>query len=559
MFRAAAWTRRPPLWRPLQRGVSVKVSQTAKGKILRYRWLSAAILATPVLVMGAYGAVRFARVEDDEASLYRHHFVDADGAADVPERNVNELLQWRGTANESTGRLVAESAVRCLYLGFLFAPLAAAAPLLLLFAPTRDLWWRWLRRVLADAGPCFVKFGQWAAARPDLFSERVCAELSELHDHCASHSAAATRAAIERAFGKSIDELFSEFDDVPIASGAVAQVHRARMRDGLEVAIKVLHPEIAARIESDMRLLHSLALLVHALPRMEFLALPQSVEQFATTMVAQIDLRFEARNMRRFARNFAHDRRVRFARPLAPSLCHADVLIQSFEHGHALKEYLPTAERRRATSPEQRRVIAHTGASAFLRMMLLHNFVHADLHPGNILVEEPASGDARLVFLDCGLVSELSDRDNDNFIALFTALCDGDAAHGAQLMLERARFMEDRMRPASGDADVEARRRAFVRDMSTTLGVLKDAQLSEIRVGEVMRDVFAISRRYGVQVDPMFTTLVVGTAVIEGVARQLDPDISLIQVAGPVLLRRHALRARERVSHWLRDDSWLQG
>jgi aarF domain-containing kinase len=541
---------------------SVSFQAATKGRILRYGWLSASILAAPVLVLGTYAAVRFTRIEDDEASLYRHHFVDADGAADVPQRSVQELFEWRGHETQSLGRLLVSSSVRCVVLGCLFAPLALASPLLL-FDSTRAHWWRLMRAALARAGPCFLKFGQWAAARPDLFAESLCAELALLHDQCPAHSAAATRRAIEQAFGKPVDELFSEFDDTPLASGAVAQVHRARMRDGLEVAVKVLHPDIASRIESDMRLLHALASLVHCLPRMEFLALPQSVEQFATTMVAQIDLRFEARNMRRFARNFANDRRVRFARPLAPSLCHADVLIQSFEHGRALKDFLPSSGRYQQSTVAQRRVVAHAGASAYLRMMLLHNFVHADLHPGNILVEPSLvdKDDARVVLLDCGMVSELSDRDNENFIALFTALCDGDAAYGAQLMLERAKFVEERMRVTTGDAsaDVDERRRGFVRDMSATLGVLKDAQLSEIRVGEVMHNVFNISRKYGVQVDATFTTLVVGTAVIEGVARQLDPHISLIDVAGPILLRRHALMARERVSRWLRDDSWLQG
>ena len=456
--------------------------------------------------------------------------------------------------------------------GSAFVPLAAASPMLY-FESTRAAWWRWARAALASAGPCFLKFGQWAAARPDLFSDEVCAELAELHDNCPSHSAAASRAAIEAAFGKPIDAIFSHFDDVPLASGAVAQVHRARTLDGLEVAVKVLHPDISRRIESDMRLLHTFASLVQRLPRMEYLALRESVEQFATTMVAQIDLRYEARNMRRFARNFAADRRVRFARPVAPSLCHVDVLIQSFERGHPLKEFLPATARhgsvQRHASDEQRRLIAHAGAAAFLRMMLIHNFVHADLHPGNILIEAASdTSDAKLVFLDCGLVSELSDRDNENFIALFTALCDGDAQRGAELMIERAHFIDERMalpaeHTAADDdpafAEARARRRAFVHDMSTTLGKLKDQRLSEIRVGTVMRDVFSISRNYGVQVDPVFATLVIGTAVIEGVARQLDPEISLIDVAGPVLLRRHALMARERVSGWLRDDAWLQG
>jgi aarF domain-containing kinase len=555
--------------RAVRRAVSVRVTsavprrhlqlnETTTTRLLRYRWVSAGILLAPAVLIGTYGAVRLTRIEDEDASTLRHSVDDED----LPhgDASVERLFQWRGDPNRSVASLVLHSAIRCTYLSMLFAPLALCAPMLW-FESTRAAWWHWTRAALVQAGPCFVKFGQWAAARPDLFSDEVCAELSALHDRVPAHAPAVTRATVEAAFGRRIDEMFTAFDDEPIASGAVAQVHRARTRDGREVAVKVLHPNIADRIESDMRLLHALASLVQMLPRMEFLALRESVEQFATTMVAQIDLRYEARNMRRFARNFANDRRIRFARPLAPSLCHSSVLVQSFEHGYPLKMFLPSTGggAQHHASAEQRKVIAHAGAAAFLRMMLIHNFVHADLHPGNILVETPSASesDVRLVFLDCGLVSQLSDRDNDNFIALFTALCDGDAEHGAELMIERARFVDDQMSVDGGERAL-ARRREFVHAMSSSLGKLKNQRLSEIRVGEVMQDVFSISRHYGVQVDPVFATLVVGTAVIEGVARQLDPEISLIDVAGPVLLRRHALMARERVSGWLRDDAWLQ-
>jgi aarF domain-containing kinase len=541
----------------------LQLNETTTTRLLRYRWVSAGILLAPAVLIGAYGAVRLTRIEDEDASTLRHGFDAEDGATELPksDASVERLFQWRGDPNRSVASLVLHSAIRCTYLSMLFVPLALFSPMLW-FDSTRVAWWHWTRAALVQAGPCFVKFGQWAAARPDLFSDEVCAELSALHDRVPAHSAAVTRATVEAAFGRRIDEIFTAFDDEPIASGAVAQVHRARTLDGREVAVKVLHPNIADRIESDMRLLHALASLVQMLPRMEFLALRESVEQFATTMVAQIDLRYEARNMRRFARNFANDQRIRFARPLTPSLCHSSVLVQSFERGYPLKMFLPSTGGggvQHHASAEQRKVIAHAGAAAFLRMMLIHNFVHADLHPGNILVETPSTSEAdvRLVFLDCGLVSQLSDRDNENFIALFTALCDGDAEHGAQLMIERARFIDEQMRVDGGESAL-ARRREFVHAMSSSLGKLKNQRLSEIRVGEVMQDVFSISRHYGVQVDPVFATLVVGTAVIEGVARQLDPEISLIDVAGPVLLRRHALMARERVSGWLRDDAWLQ-
>jgi predicted unusual protein kinase regulating ubiquinone biosynthesis (AarF/ABC1/UbiB family) len=166
-------------------------------------------------------------------------------------------------------------------------------------------------------------------------------------------------------------------------------------------------------------------------------------------MVAQIDLRFEARNMRRFARNFANDRRIRFARPLAPSLCHSSVLVQSFEHGYRAQNV--SAEHRGRYAVDGGR--AAQGDCARGRVGVPAHDADAQFcarrpapgqHFGGDAVDERV--DVRLVLLDCGLVSELSDRDNENFIALFTALCDGDAEHGAELMIERARFIDEQMR-----------------------------------------------------------------------------------------------------------------
>ena len=167
---------------------------------------------------------------------------------------------------------------RTLFLLALFTPSLLLSPLLL-SDRTERLWWRMSLRALSWAGPCFLKFGQWAATRPDLFSRRACERLAQLHDGCPAHSLDETHAIVHAALGRSIDELFSEFGHEPIASGTVAQVYRARTRAGVDVAVKVAHPNVAALIERDLRLLHALASVVQTLPRMEFVALREAVEQ----------------------------------------------------------------------------------------------------------------------------------------------------------------------------------------------------------------------------------------------------------------------------------------
>lgn len=177
--------------------------------------------------------------------------------------------------------LFANTLGRSVFLMAIFTPSLLLSPLLL-FDYTERLWWRLSLRALSWAGPCFLKFGQWAATRPDLFPRRVCERLSQLHDGCPAHSLDDTRAIVRDALGHSIDELFVEFGAEPIASGTVAQVYRARTRDGQDVAVKVAHPDVAALIERDLRLLHALASLVQLLPRMEFMAMREAVEQVAT-------------------------------------------------------------------------------------------------------------------------------------------------------------------------------------------------------------------------------------------------------------------------------------
>ncbi|KAJ1836370.1 hypothetical protein LPJ73_007640, partial [Coemansia sp. RSA 2703] len=381
--------------------------------------------------------------------------------------------------------------------------LALFAPVLLTYLPLTwtgrtAQWYALLRRQLSLAGPTFVKLAQWAGTRRDLFPPPLCAELSRLHDRNRPHAAQYSRALVEHMLGRPITPQDC-WCDAPEGVGAVAQVHRMLVH-GHPVAVKVVHPGVAQLISRDLRIIGALARLIDVLPGARWLSLPDEAALFADMMRAQTDLRFEARNLDRFAENFGSGRRaVRFPRPLHAS---GDVLFESFCDGPPLHAFMVHAGH---TAFD--RSLGALGLDAFLHMLIADNFVHADMHPGNILVElnppatpldrfvedfydmspfahrrkvisqqeahahvrgilsDHADGlitrqerDERvqkyserlyalgftpsLVLLDCGLASELDPVSRRNFIDLFSAVCMFDGRLAGQLMVERCKSPE---------------------------------------------------------------------------------------------------------------------
>ncbi|KAJ2555332.1 hypothetical protein IWW35_000755 [Coemansia sp. RSA 1878] len=268
------------------------------------------------------------------------------------------------------------------------------------------LWWYKLLRIqMSRAGPTFVKLSQWAASRTDLFNMQLCLELGKLHDSNQVHSPQKSQRAIAKAFGvDSIEQIFESFDDRPLGAGAVAQVHRGRISDAFierqlavatdfgskraleklkanpEVAVKVLHPRVERKIRRDLRIMEWGARALSLLPGIKWLSLPEEVAVFGNMMMSQVDLRTEARNAERFAANFSGRAGVAFPRVYLP-LDSKDVLVETFCDGIPLRAFLDID----GHTPFDRELGAR-GLDAFLHMLIYDNFVHADLHPGNIMV-----------------------------------------------------------------------------------------------------------------------------------------------------------------------------
>ncbi|KAJ2457873.1 hypothetical protein GGI03_005977, partial [Coemansia sp. RSA 2337] len=305
---------------------------------------------------------------------------------------------------------------RCGELFLYFAPLVLTYPVMWFGAHNADkdgermgaLWWyRLLRRQMSCAGPTFVKLSQWAASRTDLFAAQLCLELGRLHDSNKPHAASLSKRMIAHAFGVSdISSVFSSFDDRPLGAGAVAQVHHARfshafidrlsagdsgqrdvadaLRRSPDVAVKVLHPGVERKIRRDLRIMKWGASVLGALPGMRWLSLPDEVAIFGAMMESQVDLRIESQHIQRFTANFASRSGVSFPRVARYGLPldSPNVLIESYQDGVPLRAFLDTSGH---TVFDKE--IGSKGLDAFLHMLIYDNFVHADLHPGNIMVD----------------------------------------------------------------------------------------------------------------------------------------------------------------------------
>ena len=319
---------------------------------------------------------------------------------------------------------------RFLHLGFLFAPVILTAPMLLVGKPGKRnrpgkpvaenqenwgaIWWYGLLvKQMERAGPSFIKLGQWAASRADLFPSALCEKMSKLHSSNKPHSFPYTRRVIERAFGLAFDDIFEVFETDPIGCGAIAQVYRAQLKTavhapisqaldvalGTSVAIKVLHPRVRKTVRRDIAIMMMFAKMIDALPGMHWISVPEEVTAFGQMMNSQLDLRVEASNLERFHSNFSkRGRMLTFPRPIKLGMASngearkesRDVLMEEYEDALPLKYFL------RNGGAEYDDKIANIGLDAFLvsrdrairlmltgcqEMLLLDNFTHGDLHP----------------------------------------------------------------------------------------------------------------------------------------------------------------------------------
>ncbi|KAI0034188.1 ABC1-domain-containing protein [Vararia minispora EC-137] len=511
------------------------------------------------------------------------------------------------------------TARRFIRLCFLFLPVIITSPMLLVGHHDHRLdgerwgaiwWYGFLVYQMENAGPTFIKLAQWAATRADIFSTHLCDRFRKMHSNGKPHSFQHTKSVIERVFQRPFEEIFEEFDQVPIGTGAIAQVYRATLKQDLlppsyfdpkrsvksgphsitpsiapepspavptaTVAIKVLHPRVRKMIARDLSIMSFFAHVITLIPGMQWISLPEEVVVFGSMMHEQLNLHKEAENLITFEHNFISRKEpIFFPRPLQVWSTQ-DLLIEEYQHALPLNAFL-----KNGAGPFSDQ-LAELGLDAFLKMLLLDNFVHSDLHPGNIFVKfsrpstsdllcdlwrslfdanyAPAQPDSaattevvnrlqalthdkkqwttelqslnaqgylpELIFIDAGLVTTLSARNRTNFLDLFRAVAEFDGYRTGQLMVARSRSPELAVDPET-----------FALKMQHIVLTVKRKtfSLGQIKISDILTDVLKAVRQHHVKMEGDFINTVISILLLEGIGRQLDPGLDLFKSALPIL------------------------
>jgi ubiquinone biosynthesis protein len=358
-------------------------------------------------------------------------------------------------------------------------------------------------------GATFIKVGQIMSTRPDLFPPHLIRALESLQDNVGPFAWSLVQQTITEELGRPPDQIFSEIQRAPIASASVAQVHKARLPDGRVVAVKVRRPGLDEIVAFDLKVMKTFARLLCAVPSIALLAPVESVEEFGRGIRMQLDFTIEARNNRRFRDNFAGDPEVLFP-ALVDELCTRRVLVMEFVEGTKVLNFRQT--------PADPKRLAQIGFRVLLKMVFEDGFVHADLHPGNILV----AADGRVALLDLGLVGELDGKHRSGFARYFAAWAQGDGKTMARLMTD--------LSPARRSIPNYP---AFEAAICEFVARYYGKKLGEVEVSTVFFDMMNILRRFRVRVNPTFTLVNIAIAVTEGIGKQLDPEVDLMVAALP--------------------------
>ena len=377
-----------------------------------------------------------------------------------------------------------------------------------------------LRQGLERLGPIFVKFGQVLSTRRDLIPPDVADELAKLQDRVPPFPAPVARTLVERAFGRPIEALFEQFEAEPVASASIAQVHFARLAGGREVAVKVLRPAMLQVIEQDLRLLHTLARWLERLSADGRRLKPREVVgEFDAYLHDELDLVREAANAAQLRRNMTGLGLV-LVPEMIWDLCTESVIVMERMHGVPISQ----VQRLRDAGVDIRK-LARDGVTIFFTQVFRDGFFHADMHPGNIQVSLAPATFGRYIALDFGIIGTLNETDKQylahNFIAFFRR----DYKRVAELHIE------------SGWVPPGTRVDALESAVRAVCEPHFDRPLKDISLGQVLLRLFQTSRRFNVAIQPQLVLLQKTLLNVEGLGRQLDPELDLWSTAKPFLER----------------------
>jgi ubiquinone biosynthesis protein len=373
-----------------------------------------------------------------------------------------------------------------------------------------------IRKALEDLGPIYVKFGQILSTRRDLLPDDIAEELARLQDRVPPFPGARAKAMIEAAQGQPVDEVFLAFDETPLASASIAQVHAARLHDGTDVVVKVLRPNIRQYIRRDVSLLRTIAgMAEHYWKESRRLRPCEVIAEFEKTLYDELDLLREAANASQLRRNF-RDSDMLYVPEIHWAYCRPNVMVMERISGISVTNIGAL----RASGIDLK-ALAERGVELFFTQVFRHNFFHADMHPGNIFV----SPSGRYMAVDFGIMGTLNPVDQrylaENFLAFFRR----DYRRVAEL------HVESEWVPSGTRVD------EFESAIRTVCEPIFEKPLKEISFGNVLLRLFQTARRFNMEVQPQLVLLQKTLLNIEGLGRQMYPDLDLWQTAKPFLER----------------------
>lgn len=377
-----------------------------------------------------------------------------------------------------------------------------------------------LRLALEELGPIFIKFGQVLSTRRDLMPPDIADELSLLQDRVPPFGSDLAIAQITRSLGAPPDQLFASFDPVPVASASIAQVHFATLKNGRDVAVKVLRPGMKKTIDEDIALMYMATGLIEKLWAESRLLKPREVvAEFDKYLHDELDLMREAANASQLRRNFA-DSDLLLVPEMFWDFCSSNVIVMERMHG------IPVSQiDRLAAEGVDLKKLSSDGVEIFFTQVFRDGFFHADMHPGNILVSVEPETFGRYIALDFGIVGTLNDFDKDYLSQNFLAFFRRDYKRVAEAHIE------------SGWAPRNTRVDELEAAVRACCEPIFDRPLKDISFGQILLRLFQTSRRFNVEVQPQLVLLQKTLLNIEGLGRQLDPDLDLWKTAKPHLER----------------------
>ncbi|HIG39936.1 MAG: ubiquinone biosynthesis regulatory protein kinase UbiB [bacterium] len=375
-----------------------------------------------------------------------------------------------------------------------------------------------LRIMFEQLGPIFVKFGQILSTRRDLFEPDTADELQKLQDQVPPFPSESARSVVEQSLEKPIDELFDNFEDIPLASASVAQIHCAHLKTGEEVVVKIIRPGIEKVVRKDLEIMHLLARLLLKIWKDAIRLHPDDiVRDYERVILDELDLQLETANTIRLKNNWDLSGKL-YVPQVYQDYCRKDVMVM--ERIYGMSSANVTAMRESGVDMKK---LSHLGVEIFFTQVFEDNFFHADMHPGNVFIDATDPKNPTYIALDCAIMGSLTEADKSYLAKNLLAFFQRDYHEVARLHVE------------SGWVPMDTDIREFETVIRSVCDPIFQKPIKEISFGRMLVSLFQTARRFDMEVQPQLVLLQKTLLNIEGMGRQINPDLDLWETAAPFM------------------------